>query len=250
MAASSSARGARRSPARAERDRGPKGAAGRAGPDPGAASVIPHDLASTLADRIVRLELAPGAHLTEDEVCVEFGVSRSPVREVFRVLEGEGLVVRLARRGVRVAPMSRRDLDDLYACRVVLEGLAAREAAEQLDEEAAAAMQRLLAGMTQSLQGGDVDAFFADNVALTRTIHLASRNPMLIRIVGGIEKQALRYRYFAHVRSPAMLDVALAGQREICGAILQCKPDLAQLRAEKAIRRAHEAIARAIDAAS
>lgn len=222
---------------------------GMAARSPEPATIIPYDVAAALADRIIRLDLAPGAHLTEEEVCATYGVSRSPVREAFRALEGDGLVIRLVRRGVRVTPMSRRDLDELYACRVALEGLAAREAAERADADLEEAMQRLLSGMAQSLQAGDVDRFFADNVALTRTIHHASRNPMLIRIVGGIEKLALRYRYFAHVRSPAMLDVALAVHREICGAILRRKPDLAQVRAELAMRRAHEAIGRAMDEA-
>ncbi len=89
-----------------------------------------HDeIARILSDRIVFLATGAGLRIHEEEVGAAFGVSRSPVREVFRMLEADGLVVRAARKGVSVAPMSRRDLDEVYACRVGLEGVAAAEAA-------------------------------------------------------------------------------------------------------------------------
>src|SRR3977135_3993494 len=80
-----------------------------------APSVIATDIARILSDRIVFLELGPGTRIPEERVGAPFGVSRSPVREVLRMLEADGLVVRAARKGVSVTPMSRRDLDEVYA---------------------------------------------------------------------------------------------------------------------------------------
>src|SRR5258708_12958957 len=80
-------------------------------------SVIAPEIARVLSDRIVFLELLPGTRILEEEVSANFGVSRSPIREVFRMLEADGLVIRAARRGVSVTPMSRRDLDEAYPCR-------------------------------------------------------------------------------------------------------------------------------------
>lgn len=174
-------------------------------------SVIATEMARILADRIVFLELAPGARIHEEEVGANFGVSRSPVREVFRMLEADGLVVRAARKGVSVTPMSRRDLNEVYACRVGLEGVAAAEAARHLDKRARKAIEGNLSRMNKALKEKDVPTFFKYNVALTRAIHAASQNQTLIRVVAGIEKQAMRYRYLAHLQSYEMLSMSLEG---------------------------------------
>ena len=91
--------------------------------------VIPEELTEILQAEIIHGRLTPESRLTEEEIALRYGVSRSPVREALRNLEGEGLVVRAARRGIWVAPLSLHDLDEIYACRISLEGLAAEQAA-------------------------------------------------------------------------------------------------------------------------
>jgi DNA-binding GntR family transcriptional regulator len=209
-------------------------------------SVIATEIARVLSDRIVFLELAPGERIPEEEVGAGFGVSRSPIREAFRMLESDGLVVRAARRGVSVTPMSRRDLDEVYACRVGLEGLAASEATRHLDDEGRALIGQLMGGMRDAYAADDVPTFFQHNVAFTRAIHGLSRNQTLMRIVAGIEKQALRYRYLAHLQTREMLAMTLEGHGGVAEAILAGKRDLAKRRAGQLMRRSHGVIARAL----
>lgn len=213
-------------------------------------SVIATEIARVLSDRIVFLELTPGTRILEEEVGASFGVSRSPIREVFRMLEADGLVVRAARRGVSVTPMSRRDLDEVYACRVGLEGLAAAEAARHIDADGRAHVQGLLAGMKLAFEAKDVATFFQNNVAFTRAIHAASRNQTLIRIAAGIEKQALRYRYLAHLQLQEMLSMTLEGHSGVGESVLAGNVSLARRRAEQLMRRAHGVIARALAASA
>jgi DNA-binding GntR family transcriptional regulator len=208
--------------------------------------MIAGEIARVLTRQITFLKLQPDARITEEELCTQFGVSRSPVREAFRMLEADGLVVRTARRGVRVAPMSRADLDEVYACRVALEGLAAAETARSATDDMLARLNRHLAEMQDALDGHDVERFFDRNAAMTRAIHAASGNATLIRIIAGIDQQALRYRYLAHLRTQEMLDLSLEGQREVVALIAARKPLQARRRAEKLIRRAHGVIARAL----
>ena len=209
-------------------------------------SVIATEIARVLSDRIVYLELEPGARIIEEELCLQLGVSRSPVREAFRMLEGDGLIVRTARRGVRVTPMSRVDLDEVYACRVALEGLAASEAARTADDAARAALCAHVTEMHAALAAGDVRLFFDRNVAFLRAVHAASGNQTLIRIVAGLQKQSLRYRYLAHLRSHEMLELSVEGYGEVCDAVVARKPLLARRRAERLFRRAHGVIARTL----
>jgi DNA-binding GntR family transcriptional regulator len=213
-------------------------------------SVIATEIARVLSDRIVCLDLVPGTRILEEEVGASFGVSRSPIREVFRMLEADGLVIRAARRGVSVTPMSRRDLDEVYACRVGLEGLAAAEAARHIDAETRKRIEGLLAGMRAAFDAKDVPTFFQNNVAFTRAIHAASQNQTLVRVVAGIEKQAMRYRYLAHLQSEEMLSMTLEGHSGVGEAVLAGKVALARRRAEQLMRRAHGVIARALAASA
>jgi DNA-binding GntR family transcriptional regulator len=204
------------------------------------------EVASAFSNYIVFLKWAPGKRLIEENLCAEFGVSRSPVREAFHILEADGLVVRTARRGVRVTPMSQRDLAEVYKCRAVLEGLAASEAAKVADEAALERLQTLWAKMNSAMSSGKVLNFFNHNVAFTRGVHSASGNATLMRVVAGIDKQALRYRYFAHRRSHEMLELSLKGHGDVLEALIARKPALAQRRAIQVINYAHEVISRTL----
>src|SRR4051812_48678121 len=81
-------------------------------------------IAKTLAERITLGALAPGARLMQDHLADEFGVSHVPVREAFRKLEAQGLVVSKPRCGVRVSSIDPGVVVEVTEMRAVLEGLA------------------------------------------------------------------------------------------------------------------------------
>ncbi len=205
--------------------------------------VLGLELSAILERRIVYLELEPGAHLTEQEISAEFGVSRSPVREALRELEATGLVKRLARRGVRITPMTQRDLEEIYFCRIPLEGLAAGCAAENATDEDVAFLEARLAGMRRAMDEGAPRDFFDRNVAFVDRLHEMTGNDSLKRILAIIEKQTLRYRYFAHVNSGAMLDLTAAGFADILEAVAARRPDRARDAATDVMGRSRQLIA-------
>ncbi len=83
---------------------------------------------------LVSGEIPLGSRLGEEQLSRRFGVSRGPMREALRRLEGRGLVVRLPHAGVRVVQLSRQDMAELYEVRACLEGLACRLAARTMTE--------------------------------------------------------------------------------------------------------------------
>ncbi|QJP17696.1 GntR family transcriptional regulator [Starkeya sp. ORNL1] len=113
---------------------------------------MPGEETFTRGDRIFRdLEfeivsgrLPMGTKLGEEVLAARFGVSRGPLREALRRLEGGGLVVRLPHLGVRVTTLSPSDLAEIYEIREVLEGLAARLAAERMSTEERENLKKLL----------------------------------------------------------------------------------------------------------
>lgn len=87
------------------------------------------ELYDTLKGRILRWEYAPGHRFTEELLCKEFGVSRSPVRETMRMLEEQGLVDKVPYRGCTVKQLNLHEITELYDVRLILETAAIEQVA-------------------------------------------------------------------------------------------------------------------------
>jgi DNA-binding GntR family transcriptional regulator len=83
-----------------------------------------------LLEAICAGELAPGARVTQEELAASLGVSRQPVNQALRLLKKEGFLVDAGKRGLMVSPLDGRAVGQLYEVRAVLDGLAARLAAQ------------------------------------------------------------------------------------------------------------------------
>jgi DNA-binding GntR family transcriptional regulator len=79
------------------------------------------DVFSVLKERIIRWEYAPGHRLTEEGLCEEFGVSRSPVREALRMLVENRLVEKAPHKGYSVKQLDMQEIHELYEVRMALE---------------------------------------------------------------------------------------------------------------------------------
>jgi len=106
-------------------------------------SVAGH-IAASLAKRIVSGDIAPGERLRQDELALQFQASHVPVREAFRRLEAQGLVVSEPRRGVRVAPLDPLAVLEVAKMRATLEPLALRESMPALADASFTELDRLL----------------------------------------------------------------------------------------------------------
>ncbi|GAA1519351.1 GntR family transcriptional regulator [Kribbella lupini] len=124
---------------------------------------------SELRRRIVDGDYAQGERLTENRLADDFGVSRNPVREALRVVESEGFVEILPRRGAVVATLDDTAIRDLFAVRKQLETLAAGLAAERATEDDVARLRALLAEANAATDAED----FARVAELNSALHVA-----------------------------------------------------------------------------
>ncbi|MGO4581238.1 GntR family transcriptional regulator, partial [Cupriavidus sp. 2TAF22] len=103
-------------------------------------------IAKIVADRIVKGELMPGEWLRQDTIAHEFAISHVPVREAFRRLESQGLVLSEPRKGVRVAHLDETSIVEITRMRAALETLALRVAVPLIRDsdiaDAATAIER------------------------------------------------------------------------------------------------------------
>ncbi|ONI69270.1 hypothetical protein BWI15_21950 [Kribbella sp. ALI-6-A] len=121
---------------------------------------------SELRRRIVDGDYAQGERLTENRLADDFGVSRNPVREALRVVESEGFVEILPRRGAVVATLDETAIRDLFAVRKQLETLAAGLAAERATEDDVARLRALLAEASKATEAQDLARVAELNSAL------------------------------------------------------------------------------------
>jgi len=199
--------------------------------------IIAKDLARHLEDQIIFGELAPNTRLVEEEIVQRYNVSRSPVREALRALEQEGLATRESRRGVWVSPLGLEDLEEVYSCRIVLEGLATELAAQNHSDRDMIAIRSTYEALAATRANGDLREFFRHNLALSGHIHSAANNRTLKRLLGSIGKQSLRYRYLAYSHAPEMTIASVDGNREIINAIEKGNARHARILMEDLIQR-------------
>ena len=88
-----------------------------------------------IAEEIREGKLLPGQRISENDICNELEISRTPVREAFRQLELEGLIQIIPNKGAYVTGITEKDVKDIYMIRSLLEGLCARWATEHISKE-------------------------------------------------------------------------------------------------------------------
>lgn len=161
----------------------------------------PHEPAQTrasLVHRRLEAEIAegriePGAKLDEQEIAERFGVSRTPVREAFRLLAADDLVELRGRQGAAVRVIGVHALIEMFQVMGELEGLCARLAARRLTPEQKAALtaihERLVAAADQG-----ADVFYDVNQEFHEAIYEASCNAFLADQTRRLRNRVAAYR--------------------------------------------------------
>lgn len=99
---------------------------------------------NAIEDAILNGEYKEGESLNELKLSSELGVSRTPVREALMQLELEGLVNNIPNKGAVVVGVSEKDIEDVYAIRMCIEGLAAKLCAEKITDDELIALEKIV----------------------------------------------------------------------------------------------------------
>jgi DNA-binding GntR family transcriptional regulator len=185
-----------------------------------------------IRDKIVSLEIAPGAPIEEEQLAGELGVGRTPVREAIKRLAYRKLVVVYPRSGSYAADLDLADLEAICDMRERLEGLAAERAATEARYEERQELQALLEDINACT---DPAKLLDLDVLVHRSIHRMAHNPYLLDALTGSLDLSLRMWNLARERLPD-LDHHVHGQTEILQAILDRNGVRARKLAEAHVR--------------
>lgn len=129
----------------------------------------------------------PGDKLTEQNLCSEFNVSRTPVREALRQLEMDGLVENIPNRGAFVVGFTQQDMLDMYDLRKVYEMQAIRWAIQRITEEELEALEETFEFMEFYTLKNDIEKMLNINVGFHQIIYGASHNLMLRHVLSSYQ---------------------------------------------------------------
>lgn len=206
----------------------------------------------TLADRvsgqlitaIVRGDIPPGQKISEPELARTYGISRGPLREAIRQLEGMRLVVRIPHVGARVVSLTPEELIEIYRIREALEGMACRLAAKNMSTDEIHSLRELLYQHERNIQEIDGRAYFQKEGDLDFHYRIvqASKNAKLFELLGSELYHLVRmYRYQFSV-SKSRPQRALKEHHRILDAIEEKDGELAELLMRRHIGRARRNI--------
>ena len=194
---------------------------------------------AAIRDRILSGDIAPGDRLRETALGDELGLSRTPVREAMRRLEQDGLLEHVPHRGVVVRSLDAQQITELYLIREILEGTAARLAAQHASDAEIAALREML-GERPSPQVDAAAEASRRNAVFHRAIRNAAHNRFLISAMQGVEG-SLALLGPTTLGLPGRAEAAALEHAAILDAIASRDMGAAETAARAHIRQAHEA---------
>ncbi len=151
---------------------------------------------------ILEGEYEPDERLVEEQLAERLGVSRTPIRQALTMLEAEGLVEIAPNRGATVCSFSVDEVWDIYDLRAVLEGHAARRAADRIGENELGELRSLTAEMERTTperfsdHEEEIRQLVVHNQQFHGTIVAACRNQRLERLVRRTVEIPLMFKAF------------------------------------------------------
>ncbi|MFH1154831.1 MAG: GntR family transcriptional regulator [Pseudomonadota bacterium] len=149
-------------------------------------------LVQAIRDRIISLDYAPGSLVPEPDICKEFNVSRTPIKEALKKLEDMGLVTIIPRYGTTVSSIDIADVRCAFEIKIQLEKLAGSLAARRITPDRIRELEAIVTTMktmdspTDYRQIIELDARFHD------IIYDAAQNPILKKMLQNLHSRCAR----------------------------------------------------------
>jgi DNA-binding GntR family transcriptional regulator len=169
---------------------------------------------------IIRGDLPGGTAISENALCHEIGVSRTPVHEAFLRLAAEDLLTLESRKGAVVRPMSPNEAVDVLEMREAIESTAAtRVVTDGRAADVTPSLQAMLAEQEQAVATGDVDRFIEVDAEFHGAVIGASRNAIAVMFARTLRDRQQRLRHHLMRLQPSQLQASLEDHRALAAAL-------------------------------
>jgi DNA-binding GntR family transcriptional regulator len=172
-----------------------------------------------LRTSIMEGRLKPRERLNERMLCERFGISRTPLREAFKVLAAEGLLILLPNRGAAVATLSVKEFEATLSVMAHLETMIGEQAAINIDDETITTMRVWHHRMFAHFLHQEMAPYFDLNQKIHLGLAQATGNTVLAGLYGNLNAKILRYRYQANLQ-PERWQAAIEEHEEILSALI------------------------------
>jgi DNA-binding GntR family transcriptional regulator len=186
----------------------------------GGAAVNGELVYQALEREIILGHLKPRERLLETDLCLRLGVSRTLLREVFRRLEGAGLVTLQPNRGVVVRDFTPQEVEDVYYLRTALERAAVPLILQRLTAADLKALRAIQRDFERAWRARDMAGMILSNLAFHRRLDEISGNPFLCQSLQVSHLQTQQIRYLAWADA-ARVRQSIHEHREILSALAQ-----------------------------
>lgn len=176
------------------------------------------EIADIVRDRILKGEYEIGEKIKETQIASELRVSRTPIREAFKLLENEGLIDYIPNRGCFAKGFTKQDVDDIYAVREALEKLAVERAVERITPEELAALEEQCDLMEFYSNKKDGNKVLELNSSFHDIIYASTRSRFMAQVLRSYKDYIDKTRK-AVLYKQEYLESILAEHRQILNAI-------------------------------
>ncbi len=177
-----------------------------------------------LTNSIIEGHIKGEQRLGENELQRRFGVSRAPIRESFRILEKNGLVFNVPRKGTFVRKITQKDIEENFPVRASLESLAARLAISHLGPKDIEEMQLAFSKMTEAAKKQNFKSYLKYHLQFHEIFIHACKNDTLIKILENLRRQSLWFR-FSYLWAQENYEYAIRVHREILDLFIEKDAD-------------------------
>jgi DNA-binding GntR family transcriptional regulator len=178
-------------------------------------------------NQILTLDIKPGDYIMDTETAKKLEISRTPVREAFRRLEHEGLLIYEPRRGWRVYSLTLDDIRDIFDIKLSVEGLVARRAAENPDPHARSELRRLLDELGRIVAEQNSKCWLEIDYDIHNLIFKMAGNRLAQQIIENVNDRYHRVR-IGFIARTGRMERSLAEHQAFIEAILAGEADLAE----------------------
>lgn len=178
-----------------------------------------HEVLNKLRGMILRCELAPGSRVPERELCEQFGISRTPLREALKVLASNGLVELWPNRGARISRLRADEVADVFDVLALLERRAGEMAAARLNARGIGALQRLHKRLLGYAHHEQTESLLKVDLQIHRNLVTAAGSPTLLAVHEDLAAKVVRARYIVGT-SQTRVHEAMGEHERILDAVL------------------------------